>query len=63
MKIKDVIKLLRRFKDAELRIEDRDIHFDIYEDQTGKMVVNVNVPKDKKTSLDKQKKVLYNNYR
>lgn len=53
MKIKDVIKLLHRFKDAELRIEDKDIHFDIYEDQTGKMVVNVNVPKDKKTSLDK----------
>jgi hypothetical protein len=57
MKVKDLIKLLRRFSKADFLINGQDVHFEIYEDQSGRMVVNLNLPKKNEKSLDETKKV------
>lgn len=60
MKVKDFIKLLKRFSKADFLIDGQDVHFEIYEDQSGRMVVNLKLPeKNEKNekSLDEAKKV------
>ena len=57
MKVKDLLKLLRRFSKADFLINGQDVHFEIYEDQSGRMVVNLNLPKKNEKSLDEAKKV------
>lgn len=57
MKVKDLIKLLKRFSKADFLIDGQDVHFEIYEDQSGRMVVNLQLPKKNEKSLDEAKKV------
>ena len=57
MKVKDFIKLLRRFSKADFLIDGQDVHFEIYEDQSGRMVVNLKLPEKNEKSLDEAKKV------
>ena len=57
MKVKDLIKLLKRFSKADFLIDGQDVHFEIYEDQSGRMVVNLKLPKKNEKSLDEAKKV------
>lgn len=57
MKVKDLIKLLRRFSKADFLIDGQDVHFEIYEDQSGRMVVNLKLPKKNEKSLDEAKKL------
>ena len=57
MKVKDFIKLLKRFSKADLLIDGQDVHFEIYEDQSGRMVVNLKLPEKNEKSLDEAKKV------
>ena len=57
MKVKDFIKLLKRFSKADFLIDGQDVHFEIYEDQSGKMVVNLKLPEKNEKSLDEAKKV------
>lgn len=40
MKVKELIKFLKRFPKADFLIDGQDVHFEIYEDQSGRMVVN-----------------------
>ena len=56
MKVKDLIKLLKRFSKADFLIDGQDVHFEIYEDQSGRMVVNLKLPKKNEKSLDEPKK-------
>ena len=56
MKVKELIKFLRRFSKAEFLIDGQDVHFEIYQDQTGKMIVNLSLPKKNEKSLDEAKK-------
>ena len=57
MKVKDLIKFLKRFSKADFLINGQDVHFDIYEDQSGRMVVNLHLPEKNEKSLDETKKV------
>ena len=57
MKVKDLIKLLKRFSKADFLIDGQDVHFEIYEDQSGRMVVNLKLPKKNEKSLDEEKKL------
>ena len=57
MKVKDFIKLLKRFSKADFLIDGQDAHFEIYEDQSGRMVVNLKLPEKNEKSLDEAKKV------
>ncbi len=57
MKAKDLIKLLKRFSKADFLIDGQDVHFEIYEDQSGRMVVNLKLPEKNEKSLDEAKKV------
>ena len=57
MKVKDFIKLLKRFSKADFLIDGQDVHFDIYEDQSGRMVINLKLPEKNEKSLDEAKKV------
>ena len=57
MKVKDFIKLLKRFSKADFFIDGQDVHFEIYEDQSGRMVVNLKLPEKNEKSLDEAKKV------
>ena len=57
MKVKDFIKLLKRFSKADFLIDGQDVHFEIYEDQSGRMVVNRKLPEKNEKSLDEAKKV------
>ena len=57
MKVKDFIKLLKRFSKADFLIDGQDVHFEIYEDQSGRMVVNIKLPEKNEKSLDEAKKV------
>ena len=57
MKVKEFIKFLRRFSKADFLIDGQDVHFEIYEDQTGRMVVDLKPPKKNEKSLDEAKKV------
>ena len=57
MKVKDFIKLLKRFSKADFLIDGQDVHFEIYEDQSGRMVVNLKLPEKNEKSLDETKKV------
>ena len=52
MKVKELMKLLKVFKNADILINNANIYFEAYEDQTGRMVVNL------KTSLEKSEKNL-----
>jgi hypothetical protein len=57
MKVKELIKFLRRFSKADFLIDGQDIHFEIYEDQSGRLVVDLKLPKKKmKKVLTKRKK-------
>ena len=57
MKVKDFIKLLKRFSKADFLIDGQDVHFEIYEDQSRRMVVNLKLPEKNEKSLDEAKKV------
>ena len=57
MKVNELIKFLKRFSKADFLINGQDVHFEIYEDQTGRMVVNLNLPKKSEKSLDEAKKM------
>ena len=57
MKVKDLIQLLKRFSKADFLIDGQDVHFEIYEDQSGRMVVNLQLPKKNEKSLDEAKKL------
>ena len=57
MKVKDFIKLLKRFSKADFLIDGQDVHFEIYEDQSGRVVVNLKLPEKNEKSLDEAKKV------
>lgn len=57
MKVKDFIKLLKRFSKADFLIDGQDVHFEIYEDQSGRMVINLKLPEKNEKSLDEAKKV------
>ena len=57
MKVKDLIKLLKRFSKADFLIDGQDVHFEIYEDQSGRMGVNLKLPEKNEKSLDEAKKV------
>ena len=57
MKVKDFIKLLKRFSKADFLIDGQDVHFEIYEDQSGRMEVNLKLPEKNEKSLDEAKKV------
>ena len=57
MKVKDFIKLLKRFSKADFLIDGQDVYFEIYEDQSGRMVVNLKLPEKNEKSLDEAKKV------
>lgn len=57
MKVRDLIKLLKRFSKADFLIDGQDVHFEIYEDQSGRMVVNLKLPKKNEKSLDEAKKL------
>ena len=57
MKVKELIKFLKRFSKADFLIEGQDVHFEIYEDQSGRMVVNLKLPKKNEKSLDEAKKL------
>ena len=57
MKVKDFIKLLKRFSKTDFLIDGQDVHFEIYEDQSGRMVVNLKLPEKNEKSLDEAKKV------
>ena len=57
MKVKDFIKLLKRFSKADFLIDGQDVHFEIYDDQSGRMVVNLKLPEKNEKSLDEAKKV------
>ena len=57
MKVKDLIKLLKRFSKADILNEGQDVHFEIYEDQSERMVVNLKLPEKNEKSLDEAKKV------
>ena len=57
MKVKDLIKLLKRFSKADFLIDGQDVHFEIYEDQSGRIVVNLKLPEKNEKSLDEAKKV------
>ena len=56
MKVKDFIKLLKRFSKADFLIDGQDVHFEIYDDQSGRMVVNLKLPEKNEKSLDEAKK-------
>ncbi len=60
MKVKELIKFLKRFSEADFLINGQDVHFEIYEDQTGRMVVSLNLPEKNEKSLDEAKKTQYN---
>ena len=57
MKVKDLIKLLKRFSKADFLIDGQDVHFEIYEDQSGRLVVDLKLPKKNEKSLDEEKKL------
>ena len=57
MKVKDFIRRLKRFSKADFLIDGQDDHFEIYEDQLGRMVVNLKLPEKNEKSLDEAKKV------
>jgi hypothetical protein len=57
MKVKELIKFLRRFSKADFLIDGQDIHFEIYEDQSGRLVVDLKLPKKNEKSLDETKKI------
>ena len=57
MKVKELIKFLKRFSKADFLIDGQDVHFEIYEDQSGRMVVNLQLPKKNEKSLDEAKKL------
>ena len=57
MKVKELIKFLKRFSEADFLINGQDVHFEIYEDQTGRMVVSLNLPEKNEKSLDEAKKL------
>lgn len=51
MKVKELIKFLKRFSKADFLIDGQDVHFEIYEDQSGRLVVDLKLPKkDEKKS-------------
>ena len=56
MKVKELIKFLKRFSKADFLIEGQDIHFEIYEDQSGRLIVSLNLPEKNEKSLDEAKK-------
>ena len=56
MKVKELIKFLKRFSKADFLIEGQDIHFEIYEDQSGRLIVSLNLPEKNEKSLDETKK-------
>ena len=57
MKVKELIKFLKRFSKADFLIDGQDVHFEIYEDQSGRMVVNLKLPEKNEKSLDEAKKL------
>lgn len=57
MQVKELIKLLRRFKNAELLIDDLPVSFELYQDQTEKFYVNLKFLKNDRKSLDKEEKL------
>ena len=60
MKVKELIKFLKRFSEADFLINGQDVHFEIYEDQSGRLVVDLKLPKKNEKSLDEAKKLQYN---
>lgn len=52
MKVKELIKFLKRFGRADFLIDGQDIHFEIYEDQAGRLVVDLKLPKKNEKTLD-----------
>ena len=57
MQVKELLKLLRRFKNAELLINDLPVSFELYQDQTEKFYVNLKILKNDRKSLDKAEKL------
>lgn len=56
MKVKELIKFLKRFSKADFLIEGQDVHFEIYEDQSGRLIISLNLPEKNEKSLDEAKK-------
>ena len=57
MKVKELIKFQKRFSKSDFLNDGQDVHFEIYEDQSGKLVVDLKLPKKNEKSLDEAKKV------
>ena len=57
MKVRELIKFLKRFSKADFLIDGQDVHFEIYEDQSGRLVVDLKLPKKNEKSLDETKKI------
>lgn len=62
MKVKELMKLLKVFKNADILINNKNIYFEAYEDQTGRMVVNFKTSLEKsEKNLDESEKIQYTN--
>ena len=62
MKVKELMKLLKVFKNADILINNANIYFEAYEDQTGRMVVNFKTSLEKsEKNLDESEKIQYTN--
>ena len=57
MKVKELLKILKRFKEADFLINGQDFYFELYEDQTGRLVANLKLPEKIEKTLDKADKV------
>lgn len=47
MKVKELIRLLKQFKDAELNINNEPVVFEAYETSDGKLVFNIKLLNEK----------------
>ena len=47
MKVKELIRLLKQFKDAELNINNESVVFEAYETNDGKLVFNIKLLNEK----------------
>ena len=52
-----LINFLKRFKKAEVLINNQPICFEAYQDQTGKLIVNLKVLDKNEKSLDESEKI------
>lgn len=60
MQVKELIKLLKGFGNANLLINDLPVSFEAYQDHTGQFVVNIKFSEEVQKTLDKIKKTQYN---